>query len=751
MASIRERSEYPRAAVGGTFTTSWTSPRRSPATASSQRWKVWRWPIGLLAAFVFWMALVAIAGAATAPSAPVFRFYNTQTQTHFYTISPAERDQVLARYAQFVFEGPVFYAFTQAQGDAQPVFRLFDTATGTHLYTNAAAERDQVLQTYPQFVDEGVAFYAPPTTGGDGRTELFRFYNNATQAHFYTTSVAERDHVIAAYTQFVYEGIAFYVYPVPGTVSTPPPAAVPTSDAFRFLTQSSFGPTAASLARVGALGIPAFLEDQFAQPISGYPDSEFAYVSLDESPSCTFGAPSDTAAYACARDQLTLFKLRSRFFANALNQPDQLRQRVAWSLSQLLVISGMKDPDMETAYVQARYHQILAQEAFDNFETLLTRVTLSPQMGHYLDMVDNAKADPVQGTEPNENFARELLQLFSIGLVELNVDGTPLLDANGQPVPTYGQADIKSFARVFTGWTYPPYDAAQPAGPDDERYFGKPMVAVPEEHDTGAKPLLRGAQVPAGQTAASDLAVALHSVFMHPNVGPFVGAQLIRQLVTGNPSPAYIARVASAFNDNGQGVRGDMKAVLRAILLDPEARGEIKTDPGYGALKEPVLYMTSLLRALGTASDGIGFVDPAAAMGQDVFYSPSVFNYYPADYRIPGTTMIAPQFGIHNTNTVLARIDFAYDMVYGGGYERRDDIVGATGTVVDLAPFIALAGAPGQLVQRVNDVLFGGGMSPGVQSELLLAVAQLPADDPQARASAAVFLGATSFHFQVNR
>jgi uncharacterized protein (DUF1800 family) len=730
-----------RSAAAGAIST--VSPR--------SRWFVWRWPLGVVATFLLWVALVAIAGAATTSAAPVFRFYNTQTQTHFYTISAAERDQVLARYAQFVFEGPVFYAFTQQQGDAQPVFRLFDAATGTHLYTNSADERDQVLATYPQFHDEGVAFYAPPAAGGDGRTELFRFYNNATQAHFYTTSVAERDHVISAFAQFVYEGVAFFVYPVPGAAGAPPPTVVPTSDAFRFLNQSSFGPTATSLARVAALGVPAFLEDQFAQPISGYPDSEFAYLSLDESPSCTFGAPNDTAAYACARDQLTLFKLRRRFFANALNQPDQLRQRVAWSLSQLLVISGMKDPDLETAYVQARYHQMLAEGAFDNFETLLTRVTLSPQMGHYLDMVDNAKADPEQGTEPNENFARELLQLFSIGLVELDTDGTPLLDANGQPIPTYGQAEIKSFARVFTGWTYPPYDAAQTPGPDDERYFGKPMVSAPEEHDTAAKVLLGGAPLPAGQTVAADLAAALHNVFMHPNVGPFIGAQLIRQLVTGNPSPAYVARVAAAFNDNGQGVRGDMKAVLRAILLDPEARGEVKADAGYGALKEPVLYMTSLLRALGAASDGIGFVDPSAAMGQDVFYSPSVFNYYPADYRIPGTSAIAPQFGIHNTNTVLARIDFAYDMVYGGGYERREDIADATGTAVDLTPFVALAASPAQLVQRVNDVLFGGGMTPGVQSEMLATVALLPADDPQARASAAVFLGATSFHFQVTR
>ena len=711
----------------------------------------WRWPAGFFAGLVLWLALAAGAGAAPAGGSPVFRFYDTVTQTHFYTIDPAERDQVLQLYPQLAFEGPVFYAFMRAQGDAQPVYRLFDTSTGIHFYTNSSDERDQVLAEYPEFVNEGIAFYAPAVAGGDGRTELFRFYNVVTQEHFYTDSVAERDSVITNYLQFVYEGVAFYVYPVPGTGGGPPPVAVPTPDAFRFLNQSSFGPTPASLARVQALGIPAFLEEQLGLAASGYPDSEFNYLSLDESPTCNFSASNDSPIYACARDQLTLFKLRNQFFLNALNQPDQLRQRVAWSLSQLFVISGVKDPDMETAYVQARYHEMLSEQAFGNFETLLTQVTLSPQMGHYLDMVNNAKADPVAGTEPSENFARELLQLFAIGLVELNPDGTPLLDAAGKPVPTYGQAEIKSFARVFTGWTYPPYDAPQTPGPDDDRYFAKPMVAVPDLHDTDAKVLLNGTPLPAGQAAAPDLAAALHNVFMHPNVGPFVGAQLIRQLVTGNPSPAYVGRVAAAFNDNGQGTRGDMKAVLRAILLDPEARGTIESDPAYGQLREPVLFVTSLLRALGATSDGIGFVDATQAMGQDVFYAPSVFNYYPANYTIPGTSIVAPQFGIHNTNTVLSRLGFAYDMIYGGGYDPDSSVTGATGTQVDLSPFVALGASPAQLVARVNALLFGGGMPPGVQSEILAAVALLPASDPDARARAAIYLAATSFQFQVTR
>jgi len=415
------------------------------------------------------------------------------------------------------------------------------------------------------------------------------------------------------------------------------------------------------------------------------------------------------------------------------------------------VISAMKDPDMEAAYVQARYHQMLFDGAFGNFEDLLLNVALSPQMGHYLDMVDNAKANPAAGTEPNQNFARELLQLFSIGTVELQADGTPVRDAAGQTIPSYGQNEIKAFARVFTGWTYPPFDAAQAKGPDDNRYFAKPMVPVAADHDTAPKTLLKGATLPAGLSADIELRLAVHNVFMHPNTGPFFAKHMVRQLVTGNPSPAYIGRVAAAFNDNGSGVRGDMKAVLRAVLLDPEARGDMKTDPAYGMLKEPVLYITSVLRQLGAQSDGAGLERAARAMGQDVYYAPTVFNYYPAEYTIPGTALIAPQFGIHNTNTVLHRMNFAYDMIYNDGYGPDGDVPNAIGTRVDLSAFSSAAADPAKLVAMVNDRLFGGGMPLGIRAEILAAVTALPADDADERARTAVFLAASSFQFQVSR
>jgi uncharacterized protein (DUF1800 family) len=696
---------------------------------------------------VLWLTLVQWAGAQAVVS-PVYRFFNKSTGTHFYTIVAAERDHVLATYPQFIYEGAAFAAYAQPAPGAAPVFRFFNTATGTHFYTNKTAERDYVLATWPQFAFEGPAFHAMPAAGTDGRIELFRFFNTATGAHFYTASTAERDSVRATLPQFAYEGVAFFVY---GTAGVPVPPVVAVSDGYRFLQQASFGATRATLARVKAIGVPAYLEEQFGQPASGYPDAEYNYLSLDESDGCSFSAPREGAAYACALNQLTLFKLRNQFFANALGKPDQLRQRVAWSLSQYFVISAMKDPDMEAAYVQARYHHALFREAFGNFENLLLQVTLSPQIGHYLDMVDNAKADPAAGTEPNQNFARELLQLFSIGVNELKADGTPILDAAGQPVPSYGQSEIKSFARVFTGWTYPPFDAPQPRGPDDRRYFAKAMVPVAADHDTGAKTLLKGATLPPGLGAETELRLAIHNVFMHPNTGPYFAKHLVRQLVTGNPSAAYVGRVAAAFNDNGSGVRGDMKAVLRAVLLDAEARGDVKSDAGYGMLKEPVLYITSVLRQLGAASDGAGLDRPAKAMGQDVFYSPTVFNYYPAEYRIPGTALVAPQFGIHNTNTVLHRMNFAYEMIYNGGYGPDGDVPNAIGTSVDLKAFANVAADPAKLVAMVGDVLFGGGMPLGIKAEITAAVNALPADDPDERARTAVFLAVSSFQFQVAR
>jgi len=689
------------------------------------------------------LAPVRRASAKALDLADVYRFFNRATGVHFYTADAAERAHILATWPQFADEGAVWRASRAPDTGTVPVWRFFNRDTGAHFYTTDAAERQRILVTWPQFADEGVAFHAYLSDAYD-RVPVHRFYNTQTRTHFYTAQAAERDYVQRTFPQFAYEGVAYYALGLAADAG-----AAAKRDAFRLVDQATFGATAADVDRALAIGAAAWTDEQLAKPASGYPASTFWYESLYENDNCTFGSANESAAYRCAVDQLTLYKLRSRFFTNALYAPDQLRQRVAWALSQIFVVSGMKDPDMETAYVQARWHQMLAEQAFGNFEGLLYAITMSPAMGHYLDMADNAKADPVEGTEPNENFARELLQLFSIGVVELKRDGTPLLDAQSQPVLTYGQPEVRAFARALTGWTYAPYPGTAAKHEEDQRYYGSPMVAVAAQHDTAAKRLLRGIGLPAGQTADADLRAALRNVFLHPNVGPFIGRQLIRHLVTGSPSPAYVDRVAAVFEDDGAGMRGNLKAVVRAILLDPEARSAPDGNARYGRFREPALYVTAFLRGVGVASDGYQLDEVTKAMGQNVFYAPSVFNYYPAEYRIPGTDIVAPPMGIHNTNTVLARSNFVYAMLWEDGIWPDEDIPSAIGTTVTLAPWVALAADTRRLLAAIDDRFYGGAMPAGVKAALYDALLQI--DDAEERARTALFLAITAFQFQVSR
>jgi uncharacterized protein (DUF1800 family) len=523
-----------------------------------------------------------------------------------------------------------------------------------------------------------------------------------------------------------------------------------TTDGFRFLTQASFGPTTAELARVQAMGIPAYLEDQFNQAPSAYPDAQYTYLSLKTTVDCNSRDPSGNTYPAsapqaiCYRDNLTPTAVQRQLFTNAMTQPDQLRQRVAWALSQIMVISTV-EADLSVAYVMARYQNILSQEAFDNFETLLKRVTLSPAMGNWLDMVNN---DKPSGTRvPNENYAREVMQLFTIGLAVLNQDGTPQVDAQGIPVPTYNQDTVKQFARVFTGWTYPTATGV-PATAKNAANYVSPMVPYPNGHDTGVKTLLNGLSLPANQTAQTDLDAAVHNIFMHANVGPFIGKQLIEHLVTSNPSPAYVARVAAAFNNNGQGTRGDMKAVLRAILLDAEARGDTKSDPSYGQLREPVLMVTALLRATGGTTDGAALADRVAALGERPFSSPSVFNFYPPDYTIPETSLTGPEFAIHNTSTAVGRSNLVYSLLYGG-IAADPTVPNAIGTHIATTPLEASAADPFGLASKVEMMLLGAPLAPLQHNIVAKGIFLVPASNVVDRVRMAIYLTSSSYYFQV--
>jgi uncharacterized protein (DUF1800 family) len=546
-------------------------------------------------------------------------------------------------------------------------------------------------------------------------------------------------------------------------------------EAARLLQQATFGPTEAEVQRVLTMGVTAWIDDQLNKPATNYQSFPWYPANRPQTPMgqtwpyCTYAQYTTTAYNAaapcncndepnttnrCNRDVYSVFQLQKRFFVNALTAPDQLRQRVAWALSQIVVTSAAQDP---LAYPNRDYQQILVDHAFGNFGNLLNQVTVNPFMGNYLDMVNNRKA--AGSRQPNENYAREILQLFSIGTYELNPDGTLLLDAFGNPVFTYDQADITELSRVYTGWVYPPLPGRTPALNATVSYHSA-MVPIEAEHDTGAKRVLDLGTVPAGLTAAWDVTTANAAIFSHPNVGPFIGKQLIQQLVTSNPSPAYVTRITQVFNNNGSGVRGDLRAVVRAILLDPEARKP--RNPvlsGFGKLKEPVLLVTGLLRALGANSDGVDPIVRTSAMGQNVYTSPTVFNYYLADYVVPGTQMAGPPFNIFDATTYFTRVNWVYNQVTlaagctgsvcGPGPDTT--VVGAVGTRVDYSALQALAADPAALVNRVDALLFQGTMPAFTKQQIINAVAAYPsatATDTLNRARTAVYLAAISPRYQ---
>jgi hypothetical protein len=332
----------------------------------------------------------------------------------------------------------------------------------------------------------------------------------------------------------------------------------------------------------------------------------------------------------------------------------------------------------------------------------------------------------------------------------MNPDGTVQTDEDDVVLPTYDQDIVTGFSRVFTGWRRAP----EPA-PDTPNYLD-PLELRATNHETGTKQLLEGVVLPAGQTGVEDMNDALDNIFNHPNVGPFVGTHLIRALVTSNPTPAYVQRVSMAFADNGAGVRGDLRAVVTAILTDPEARGDSKADLNYGRLKEPVQFIVQLLRAMNArsangATQSDGYLSPQAnQMGQDVLRPVSVFSYYPADFLVPGTTDIAgPEFGILSATTTLRRANFVNTMVFNGGIGTSTNA--PNGTSLDFSKLQTLSANPQSLVTELNRALLHGSMSPEMQASIVTAVSAVASSNALLRAQQALYLVATSSHFQVQR
>ncbi|HYE75432.1 MAG TPA: DUF1800 family protein, partial [Blastocatellia bacterium] len=365
-------------------------------------------------------------------------------------------------------------------------------------------------------------------------------------------------------------------------------------------------------AYVKQVGIQQYLNEQFAAPESVYPNG----------------------------NAMSTGELRDRVFYNFATGQDQLRQRTVHALSEIIVISSNKN------YYANMLHpwlQILSKNAFGNYKTLLKEITLDASMGNFLDMVNSTKPGVNGGA--NENYARELMQLFSIGLYQLNQDGSLQLDANNKPIPTYNQTDVRQLSLALTGWTFNTANGA-PLSPNPNYYPG-PMIPLANYHDTSSKTFL-GQTIPANQTPQKDIDDVIEIVFNHPNVAPFICTRLIRAFVTSNPSPAYIARVSAVFNNNGQNVRGDLKAVITAILLDPEARNDAPPND-FGKLRTPMMHHIALFRLLGaTIPQPTQFVYVYDNMGESVLNAPSVFGHYSPMYRIPkqNPPLFGPEFQI---------------------------------------------------------------------------------------------------------
>jgi uncharacterized protein (DUF1800 family) len=505
------------------------------------------------------------------------------------------------------------------------------------------------------------------------------------------------------------------------------------AEAARFLQQSTWGPTPDLISHVREVGFRRFLEEQFDAPMSSYP-------TLPLVPSTP---PTDCPANSiCRRDNYTLYPVQTRFFTNALYGEDQLRQRVAFALHQIFVVSGV---DIGQGYPSrfTSYLQILDSDAFENFRQLLYDVTLNAAMGNYLDMANNSKRNP------NENYAREVLQLFTIGLNRLNPDGSLVRDLQGQTFPTYDQAVVNAFARIFTGWTF------GPAQNGLTNYIDPMRVANAANHDTGAKTLLRGVTLPAGQTAAKDLDDGLDNIFQDPNVGPFIGRQLIQHLVTSNPSPGYVKRITDVFNDNGSGERGDLKALVKAILLDREARAASTSQSGH--LMHPVLLITTLARAFNARSadgtgDSDGYLSPQSqTMGLNVFSPPSVFSYFSPFGGVPGSSLRGPEFGLLNTSTAVARANVVNTLVFARIAAATAYPFNPSGTSLDFSAFQPLAGDPEGLVEALNTLIMSGRMSPDMRSAVITAVSAVTSSNPLKRVRTAVYLIATSSQYQVER
>jgi uncharacterized protein (DUF1800 family) len=481
----------------------------------------------------------------------------------------------------------------------------------------------------------------------------------------------------------------------PNTVQLSAVAPATAKEAARFLAQATMGTKKPDIVKLQALGAYSnWIQDQYTQP---YPTLAMTWLFTKK-----FNV--EDYKFDSGPFYQTIWRLM-------INSNTQLRQRIVFALSNIFVINGNSLNMAWPAFAAANFNDILQLNTFGNFRTILQKVTLSSAMGAYLNMRGNYKSDPSRKTEPDENYARELLQLFTIGLFELNQDGTPKL-SNGTPVDTYNQSDISGLARVLTGWD------CDDTNPEMHRL---PMKHYPDRHELGAKSFL-GLTIPAGTNGPASLKLALDYIFNHPNVGPFLAMGLIRRLVMSNPSSAYVSRVSSAFNNNGAGVRGDMKAVINAVLLDSEARNP-PADNYVGKQREEILRFTAWARALQVRSpDQLWsfYID----LNQLPYRSPTVFNFFkptftPSQSDLASQGLVAPEFQLTNETSVFQYIS----MVESLGYGRINPCV------ANYAALTPLAGDSKKLLDEVNLIIAAGQVSDARIAQFATAINPMGTSD----------------------
>jgi uncharacterized protein (DUF1800 family) len=538
-----------------------------------------------------------------------------------------------------------------------------------------------------------------------------------------------------------------------GTVNgTPPVPVVSPQDAARFLEEATFGATDADIHHLSMIGFQPWLTEQFNIPPSpSEPAVEQALMVFN--PPCASGDVKCNAALFVQNSADEGF-VQDAFWQQSLTANDELRQRVKYSLSQMFVISSANTTAIQNMpRGEARYYDMLGADAFGNFRQLLQDVTLSPMMGQFLSMLGNDKGNAT--TDPDENYAREVMQLFTIGLWQLNDDGTQKLDGTGKPIPTYTNTDVQGLAAVFTGFSWNiPGDSSDTAWSNCCVYVGPgigeellPMQTFPNHHSTVQKQFL-GVTIPSSGSPdpSGDLKIALDTLFNHPNLPAFFSKQMIQHMVTSNPSPAYVNRVAQVFKNDGLGVRGNLQAVFTAILLDPEARdsaGDL-ANPKFGKVRESLLRYTEWARAFTAQSRTGSFLigsteDPIYGLGEMWMRSPTVFNWFSPGYTPPGTTiatdgLLAPEVQMTNVSTVVGYINSMQDAI-GSNAKGGSDVFSSYATEMNLAA------TPGPLIDRINLLLMAGQMNSTLYNQILTAVASIPIPTGDQNAINAALLG----------